>query len=116
MERIFIKKQFLSFCALFLFSSITSSYEVVEVCATYKNSGKKYKVEANVFKGDELNKRTKTYDYNYFGWYVIIFWGDDQATVIELTSAIGGLGVLGNDGVDQRGYPWHVTRSTLLCY
>ena len=60
------------------------AYEVLDICATYKNSGNKYKVEGNIYKGTELNKRTNSYKYNSWSTYVVIFWSNDQASIIKL--------------------------------
>jgi hypothetical protein len=106
----------LFFCAFSFFSLASNAYEVVDVCATYKNTGKKYKVEARVYSGTELNQKTGSFDYNSFSKYAVIFWEAGQATVIELDLAIGGISPIGSDGKDQRGYPWSLSTSTTFCY
>ena len=106
--------------ALFLFSiifpSLSFGYEVVEVCATYMGTGKKYKVETRVYSGSELNSKTRSIDYNSFSKYAVIFWGPNEASVIELDFAIAGISPLGSTGRDQRGYAWELTTSTMFCF
>lgn len=97
-------------------TSFAYAYEVIEVCATYLNSGKKYKVETSVYQGSELNKRTKSYDYNTYSKYAVIFWGPGQATVIELDFSYGGISAFGSTGEDQQGRRWELTTSTMFCY
>ena len=103
----------------FLFSyHVFADYEVLDVCATYSNSGKSYKVEAKIFSGRELNRRTRTFKYSSFSTYAIIFWSNDQATVIKLGNVIGGrISEIGsNTGVDQQGRPWSIKKGHRFCY
>jgi hypothetical protein len=88
----------------------------VEVCTTYLGTGKKYKVDATVLTGTELNLRTATFNYQPLSTYAVIFWGPGQATVIELEFAIGGISAFGTRGRDQQGYRWELTTSSLFCY
>lgn len=102
--------------ALVTIATSASAYEVLDVCATYKNTGKSYKVEARFYSGNELNQRTKTFNYEAFSNYVVIFWGQGQASVIELDYAIGGISPFGSEGKDQNGYKWEISSSTSFCY
>ena len=97
-------------------TSCAHAYEVVEVCATYLGTGKKYKVETRVYQGSELNSKTNSFDYNSFSKYAVIFWGPGQASVIELDLSIGGLSAFGSTGSDQRGYKWELSTSMMFCY
>lgn len=106
----------LIFSALWLWMPLASAAETLEVCATYKNSGMKYRVNAHVLTGSELNERTSSFRFSYFSKYAVIFWGDGQATIIELDFALGGIGPLGSSGRDQRGYPWELSTSTIFCF
>ena len=92
------------------------AYEVLDICATYRNSGKKYKVEGNIYKGSELNKRTNSYKYNGYSTYVVIFWSNEQASVIELDYYYGSLGYIGVNGKDQQGYPWEIKEGHNYCW
>lgn len=93
--------------------SFTFAYEVIEICATYVGTGKKFKVEASVFKGWELNDRTNSFKHNAFSTYAVIFWRDG-ASLIELD--FDGLSHFVSTGKDQRGYLWELSRSTWSCY
>lgn len=104
--------------SLFILFSLQASsalaHEVTDVCAEYLGTGKKYKVEANIFTGSELNSKTHSLDYNWLSKYVVIFWGKDQATVIELDSPFG-VNVFGVEGKDQQGYRWSISTQMLFC-
>ena len=104
---------------LLLGSSLNAfAYEVVDVCATYMNTNKKYAVEAQLYRGEELNQRTQTNNYDDLYDYAVIFWGPGKATVIKLDNsnmfglAPPSIGLLGSTGRDQRGYPWRLTERT----
>jgi hypothetical protein len=90
------------------------SYEVREVCAKYLGTGKAYHVEANILDGSELNDRVGGYRFSSFSKYVVIFWADDQASVIELDYSFGPSPV-GTEGTDQEGYRWSVSDSS-ICF
>ncbi len=68
-----------------IFLSINAfASEVADACATYKNTGKQYKIKAHIYKGSELNKKTNSSNYDFFSTYVLIFWSDNKASKIEL--------------------------------
>jgi len=92
------------------------AYEVLDVCATYLNTGKSYKVQGQKYKGTELNQRTNSYNYNYYSTYFVIFWSQDQASVIELDSIYGSISHLGTWGTDQRGYEWKLSKGHAYCW
>ncbi len=109
----------LVFALVLLFGSSLSAfaYEVVDVCATYMNTNKNYAVEAQLYRGEELNQRTRTNNYDDLYAYAVIFWGPGKATVIKidhsnLLMAPPSIGMLGSTGRDQRGYPWRLTERT----
>ena len=91
------------------------AYEVVDVCATYVNTNKKYAVEAQLYRGKELNQRTQTTNYDDLYAYAVIFWGPGKATIIKIDNSnffpgvSPSIGMLGETGKDQRGYPWQLT-------
>jgi hypothetical protein len=97
-----------------MFFQSSFAYEVIEVCVTYKNTSKNYNVEVRVFDGNELNQRTKSFSYENFSKYAIIFWAEGQATIIKLDSFFK-IGPFGSNGTDQNGYPWELTTSKFLC-
>lgn len=96
------------------FYSVADAYEVTDVCATYQNTGKDYKVEANIYKCDELNDNTNSSHCLFFRYYTVIFWGPGQASVIEVD--YGNVSSYGSYGKDQQGYPWRGSRSTSYCF
>lgn len=103
-------------CAFLTVSPLAAAaYETLEVCATYSNTGSSYKVQANTMKGSELNKLTKSYNYTSYSKYAVIFWADDQASVIEFPSYCS-FSSFGCNGTDQRGYPWSVKRGWSFCH
>ena len=97
------------------FSSLNSfGEEVNEVCAKYKNTNKEYKVQAHILSGTELNQKTKGYSYNSYSKYAVIFWGKDEASIIELDYP-GTINSFGTDGKDQKGYKWEISKSSAFC-
>ncbi len=99
-----------------LISTSAFAYEVLDVCATYSNTGKSYKVQGQIYKGGELNQRTSSFDYSAFSTYVVIFWSEGQASIIELDFFFGGLSPLGSSGKDQRGYEWEIKEGHTYCW
>lgn len=79
------------------------------VCAKQGN-WRPYLVSASLYTGSELNKATRTFDYTAFSRYVVIFWSQEQATVIELSKP--SLSAIGTSGTDQQGREWHVSTSS----
>jgi len=116
MKSIYKMQKLIVIIFLIFFSFKVFAVEVLDVCATYSNSGKKYKVEGQILKGAELNQRTDSYDYNSYSTYVVIFWTNAQATIIELDYYFESLGFMGSDGKDQGGKPWKVEEGHLYCY
>ena len=98
------------------YSSISFAYEVLDICATYSNTNKKYKVEAKVFTGIELNGKTNSFNYQPYSKYAVIFWAEGQASVIELDYAFGGINQFGSYGKDQQGHRWELSTTTTFCY
>jgi len=96
-----------------LFVNIAQASETVNVCATYLGTVKKYKVQAQQYSGSELNTATRSFDYSSLSKYVVIFWGSNQASIIELDSF--GVGIYAKQGKDQNGYLWEVSTSVTFC-
>ena len=116
MKSISIMQKLIVIIFLIFLSFNAFAYEVLDVCATYSNSGKTYKVEGQIYKGTELNQRTNSYDYNGWSTYVVIFWGNDKATIIELDHYFGSLGYMGSDGKDKGGNPWNIREGHTYCF
>ena len=88
----------------------------VDACAKYLNTNKAYKVEVTLISGSELNSKTYTFDYDAFSTYAVIFWSNDQASVIELDFFLGSLNPFGTKGYDQEGRPWEISSNTTFCF
>ena len=104
--------------ALILFHAAccVSAAEGETVCAKYRTDNgwsKSYKVEATIIKGTELNQATRTFEYNAFATYVVIFWDKDQASIIEMSWPY--LSPIGQEGEDRRGVKWEVAK-TSFCF
>lgn len=85
-----------------------------KVCVTYATStgwSKGYEVEGTVLKGSELNRRTSTRDYTSYSTYVVVFWGEDQASILKLALYTGSISRYGQDATDQQGRKWRVSRT-----
>jgi YD repeat-containing protein len=90
--------------------------EQVDICAIYSNSGSSYHVTATAISGSELNAATHSFDYNSFGHYIVIFWAQGQATVIEMNSITGMPGPIQESSTDQEGRSWEISRySPIFC-
>jgi hypothetical protein len=55
----------------------------VAAIAKYVDTGKTYHVTAITTTGSELNRATHSLNYNSLGRYVVIFWAQDKASVID---------------------------------
>jgi len=87
------------------------------LCVKYKTQNgwsKGYSVNVTIISGSELNRRTKSYRYKSYSTYGVIFWGDDQASVIELKNFFGQFTVLGTNGIDGEGREWKMNNG-LIC-
>ena len=96
--------------------SPSEASEKATVCARYEAQygwSKGYKVEATITSGTELNRATRTFDYDSLSKYVVIFWDQDEVTVIKMSWPY--LGPIAQQGEDQRGVKWEVSKTT-ICY
>jgi hypothetical protein len=97
-------------CVLSAMACSALAGDRIDVCATYMNSGKSYHVQAISTTGSELNSATHTFDYQSWSKYVVIFWAENQATVIEMGYGYYGIpGIYGSDGTDQENRPWSIS-------
>lgn len=90
----------------------------IPLCVKYQKQygwSKGYSVDVNVIKGSTLNRKTGTYDYDSYATYAVIFWSNDQASVIKLNYYSGSFTATGTHGVDQQGRQWKLAK-TNLCY
>jgi hypothetical protein len=96
----------------------------VKYAASYGWS-KYYTVDVTFMTGSELNKATSSLSYSSFSTYAIIFWGQNEATVIKLTNILGcgyetkqsciSNHVMNLNGSDQEGKSWEVCTKQ-YCY
>jgi YD repeat-containing protein len=96
----------------------TSNASQDRVCVKYQTESgwsHGYSVEGRILKGSELNQRTHTFDYNAFSTYVVVFWAQGEASILELAFYFGSIPIYGVDATDQRGRKWQVSK-TSLCY
>lgn len=105
------------FVLLGFISGIVTAGEKAVVCAKYRaNYGwsKGYQVEATILSGSELNSATQSFDYNSISTYVVIFWDQDQVTIIEMSFPY--LSVVGTSGEDRQGKEWEVSKGSGICF
>jgi hypothetical protein len=92
MKKDHFKLFFLTILASFYFVQYTHAKYVqtckVKYAASYGWS-KYYTVDVTFMTGSELNKATSSLSYSSFSTYAIIFWGQNEATVIKLTNILG---------------------------
>jgi hypothetical protein len=102
--------------AVLLLSGSASASEQVDICAVYSNTGRSYHVTAIAISGSELNGATHTFNYNSLGHYIVIFWSQDQASVIEMSGISTMPSVIQQNGTDQEGRSWEIsTYSPIYC-
>lgn len=103
---------FFAGAALVCASAVCVASERIEICAK-QGRGKGYQVPATLIDGSELNSKTNTVRFTSFAKYVVIFWDEGQASIIELDLPY--LSILGTDGRDQEGRKWQISTSS-ICY
>ena len=106
-----MKKLFL--VLLLVIGSAAVAEERMEVCAEYTASGKKYKVDAVEMTGSELNSATNRLSYDYTSTYIVIFWSEHEASVINVGPYPAYM--FGATGTDQEGRKWRISSSTMFC-
>jgi hypothetical protein len=90
--------------------------EQVDVCAQYVDTGQTYHVTATSTYGTELNQATHSFNYIASSRYVVIFWAQNQASIIDV-GAIFNPSSIGSIGTDQEGRFWTITAySPALCW
>jgi hypothetical protein len=53
---------------------------------TKEGWSKKYTVDVTFISGSELNEATNSFKYSSFSIYAVIFWSQEQVTLIKLSS------------------------------
>lgn len=93
--------------------------ETRPICARYETQSgwsQGYKVKAHLYAGRELNQATSTLYYDYTTNYVVIFWREGQATIIDVGYARRFPSYMTIDGNDQQGRKWEISSETYSCY
>lgn len=98
--------------AVLSFITPAIAMERVDICARYSATAKSYHVSAISETGSELNQATNSFNYNSLGHYIIIFWGQNQASIIEMSSIFFGLTYIPSNGTDQEGRSWEISAYT----
>lgn len=124
-----MKLKTLILITVFLSLGFFSDAKYVQTCKIkYKTNyewSKYYTVEVNFLTGSELNSATRTFNYQAFSVYAVVFWGNDQASVVKISSIL----MCGNEvskeciinsltnlkGEDQQGKNWEIC-VTGYCY
>ena len=123
-----MKKTLITILTIFLLCG-TADAKYTQTCKVKykKNYGWSdyYTVEVTFMSGTELNRATKSFDYDGFSTYAIIFWDKDEASVIKISSFTGcGTEVTQScitnkvtnlEGEDQQGRGWEVC-SKSMCF
>lgn len=105
-------KQLILLVLLITSSLNIAASEKVTVCAKYRKEygwSEGYKVEASLMTGSELNSATHSFNYTGFSKYVVIFWSEEQVSIIELSMPY--LNAIGTDGEDQQGRKWEIAKT-----
>lgn len=95
-----MKNIILIFFFLFIFyNSADARYRQTCVVKYMTQEGwsRKYTVDVTFISGTELNEATNSFKYSAFSVYAVIFWGEGQASVIQISTFL----VCGQD-VDER--------------
>jgi len=88
---------------------------VQKACLEYKSTGKKYKIDARVIKGSELNRLTKSYDYNSFSKFVVVFWAEEKSTTIGMDNMFSNsLTAFAPMEKTKKGWKWSVSSQPIL--
>lgn len=86
-----MRKIILLFVFFFMTNNAFARY--TQTCSvrywTQQGWSKKYTVDVTFMSGSELNDATSSFRYTTYSVYAIIFWGNDKATVIKLSSFTG---------------------------
>ena len=96
---------------ILFFSSNLIAIEKDVVCIKYQTQSgwsQAYEVEGTILKGFDLNRLTMSNAYKPLVTYVVVFWENNQATIIESDSLM--ITLMESNGVDQNGVTWKVKK------
>lgn len=123
-----MKKAIMGILAILILCGMTSAKYTQTSKVKYKTNygwSDYYTVEVTFVSGTELNRATRSLDYDGFSTYAVVFWDKGQASVIKISSYTGcGLEVtqrcITNKitnlvGDDQHGRGWEVCTNR-ICY
>jgi hypothetical protein len=96
------------FASLAITSPVAIASDQVDICAQYVDTGKAYHVTAISTYGTELNGATHSFNYNSLSRYIVIFWAQNQASVIDM-GPIFSPSYIGSTGTDQEGRSWDIS-------
>ncbi len=99
----------------------TASHDEAAVCVRYETQygwSNRYAVVGRMMSGASLNAATgRIAEYSAYAFYVVIFWGDDQASILRLPAWTGGSVPLPATTVtDQRGRRWEIRLGHVGCF
>jgi hypothetical protein len=94
---------------LIFIATVARANERVEICAEYTDTGRRYHVTAIATSGIELDLATQSHDYNVRARYIVIFWAQDQASVIEMGTGFIAPSHFAHSGTDQEGRSWEIS-------
>jgi hypothetical protein len=102
------------FAAGIVLAAITMSARAIasdeiDICAHYTETGRSYHVNGISAMGYELNQATRSANYKQYGRYVVIFWAQDQASVIEMDPSFSTPMSYAISGTDQYGRSWRIS-------
>lgn len=90
--------------------------ERARLCAKYRTSNgwsQAYKIDGTIIKGYELNQATGTFNYQGLDTYVVIFWDQGEASIIQMESPF--VTYVDEIGYDQQGRAWQIHKGS-ICF
>lgn len=95
--------------------------ERTDACVKYETQNgwsNGYSVEATLIGGSELNQKVGSYTrFSAFATYAVIFWGEGQASILELPGlSFGKLPIFESDVNDEEGKRWRIKEGHSMCY
>jgi hypothetical protein len=123
-----MKKWILAIVLFVLFSSISQAKYTQTCKVKYKKNygwSEYYTVDVNFMSGTELNRATRSYSYDSFSTYAVIFWDKDEVTMVKISSYLScgnevsqrciSNAITSLEGEDQQGRGWEICTKS-FCY
>nr|WP_152665021.1 hypothetical protein [Pseudomonas toyotomiensis] len=113
-------KWFIALATMFL-SNMAIAVDEETVCVKYKKEygwSQGYEVDAKVISGSELMAATGNYSrFRSYTTYAVIFWGKEQATILEMpASSMGSIPMFKSTVKDMDGRDWQIEQSSGFCF